>query len=398
MELLLICAAIAYTLTGKFSKDTNQAAYKAGKEPPGLARARMRHESGGGARKPSGKPAGKGATRLLLSQRWSHACEKAKDRADDKHRRWQAWYAEQAPHRDEQWRGKQEKRLANSKRRADKFAQARGMASPTAWREDRAEKHAWDENTRHDTSGNDTVSAGAAGETDLTTHQRKGNRSGAALSTDSVTPNQHGKSYDARGFDITDPAPNAAGRTGVIEPESMRYQNPPSPGTPAEEAVHDSSVSGIPPGAIEAMQAKRRQEVKDEMGYIPSAGTFNRVSRDIDARKMAEHLKASDAQSGRAPSETTSSGGNLYQQQSGELTNHAEEVDGYRQAISQLADELESRGWGSEVHGALSDMQTSLSTVASRYRDTAEDIHQQGDAASDAYDDAPWAPDRDALV
>lgn len=378
MELLLICAAIAYTLTGKFSKDTNQAAYKAGKEPPSLARARMRHESSGGARKPSGKPAGKGATRLLLSQRWSQACEKAKDRADDKHRRWQAWYAEQAPHRDEQWRAKQEKRLANSKRRADQFAQARGMASPTAWRENRAEKHAWDENTRRDTAGADSDE----------TQQQKGDQSGTANSTTPDT-HQYGKSFDARGFDITDPWPNATGRTGVVLPESMRYREKPSPGTPAEEAVHDSSVSGVPDGSIQAAQQRRHQAVVDEMGYMPDPLTVQRAGLG---------LHPTPAPSGTTPSETTPSGGSVYQEQSGELTNHADEVDGYRQAISQLADELESRGWGADVHGALSDMQTSLSTVASRYRDTAEDITQQGDAASDAYDDAPWAPDRDVLV
>src|SRR5699024_8922474 len=141
---------------GKFDKDKTQAAYKAGKEPPGLAKARMRHESGGGlirkspggAKNQKGKPAGHGAMRLALSQRWSQACEKSQDRAADKHRRWRQWYSEQAPERDQAWRDKQSRRIEKSQNRADKFARARGIARDVAGPASRQERKAWNENTR----------------------------------------------------------------------------------------------------------------------------------------------------------------------------------------------------------------------------------------------------------
>src|SRR5690606_18861930 len=114
VEIFILCAAVAYMFTGKFNKDTAQAAYKAGHEPPGVVKARMRHERGGGVRTPAGTPKGRGATRLMLAQRWANACEKAKDKQDDKHRRWRAWFAEQAPQRDQQWREKQANKIAKS--------------------------------------------------------------------------------------------------------------------------------------------------------------------------------------------------------------------------------------------------------------------------------------------
>src|SRR5690606_40623863 len=67
VELFTLCLAIAYMVTGKFNKDTAIAAYQHGQEPPGLAKARMRHERRGGHYNESGRPVGPGSTRLLLS-------------------------------------------------------------------------------------------------------------------------------------------------------------------------------------------------------------------------------------------------------------------------------------------------------------------------------------------
>lgn len=152
MELALICLAVAFMVTGKHQKDTAQAAYKAGKEPPGLQKARMRHEKGGGRFKPARgggqQPAGPGAARRTIATRWGHACEKARDRMEDKHQRWRAWYAEQAPQRDESWREKQQRRLDKRGQRLERFqcgwTRTKDSLNPSA----RAcEDAAWNENT-----------------------------------------------------------------------------------------------------------------------------------------------------------------------------------------------------------------------------------------------------------
>lgn len=151
MELALICVAVAVMVFGKHSKDTAQAAYKSGHEPPGLQKARMRHEKGGGRFKPARgggqRPAGPGATRRTLATRWGHACEKARDRMEDKHQRWRAWYAEQAPQRDAAWREKQQRRLNNRAERLDRWqsrwTQTKDTLNPAA----RArEDEAWNRN------------------------------------------------------------------------------------------------------------------------------------------------------------------------------------------------------------------------------------------------------------
>ncbi len=126
MEPILLIAAVTYMVSGKYGKDTAQSAYKAGKEPPGLVKARLRHEAGGGRfRTRPGKdkkePKGPGATRLLLASRWAGACEKSKTKQEDKLRRWHAWYQERAPHRDQAWRDKQRKKLNNRAERLDKW-------------------------------------------------------------------------------------------------------------------------------------------------------------------------------------------------------------------------------------------------------------------------------------
>jgi hypothetical protein len=76
------------------------AAYKAGKEPPSVTKARLRHQRGGGARTASGRPKVPGAFRLLLASRLANACMAAQQRGDHKAARRRAWYDEIAPVKD----------------------------------------------------------------------------------------------------------------------------------------------------------------------------------------------------------------------------------------------------------------------------------------------------------
>lgn len=287
MEILLICFAVAYMVTAKFTADTAQAAYKAGKEPPGVEKARRRHARGGGRRSPrTGKPQGPGAARMVAATKWSQSCEKAKDRMEDKHQRWRAWYAEQAPHRDQQWRDKQRKRLEKRADRLDKW-QSRWTRTKDAVNPNvrKAETAAWQENYDRDLAADEAATEG----------------------------------------EVPDP----------------------TPGT-------DSCAAGTTPGTA-----------------APEIST---------------------------PSTDTTGGALVYQDAAAQLHNHADEVEGYQNALTMLGDEMEAEGWGAEVHTPLSEMHTSLQQVAGRYRDLAEQIKQQGDNVNDAYDDAPWAPDKAALT
>lgn len=126
VEVILLILAATYAVSGKHTKDTSLAAYKAGKEPPGLVKARLRHEAGGGRfvtrpGKDKQQPKGPGATRLLIASRWANACEKSKTRGEDKLKRWQAWYDERAPHRDKAWRDKQNRKMDKRAERLDKW-------------------------------------------------------------------------------------------------------------------------------------------------------------------------------------------------------------------------------------------------------------------------------------
>jgi len=317
--------------TGKFNKDTAQAAYKAGHEPPGVVKARMRHERGGGVRTPAGTPKGRGATRLMLAQRWANACEKAKDKQDDKHRRWRAWFAEQAPQRDQQWREKQANKIAKSESRAEKFARARGLINPLA---DRTERQAWDENARRD---NDTEQ--------MVEQARK-------------------------------------------EAQQLREREQAAADDPARPLAAVANVGG--------QQAATEQTTTKPDGEQPTEKPDG--EQPTEQKPNAAAPAAGGAASIPTQNTGTTGGTTVYQQAVVQLHNHADEVDGYMNALSLLGDEMAGVGWGAEVHGPLTDMRNSLQQVAGRYRDLAERIQKQGDAVNDAYDDAPWAPDRAVLL
>ncbi|OLM09497.1 hypothetical protein Ae706Ps2_6395 [Pseudonocardia sp. Ae706_Ps2] len=124
----LTCVVVAFFVT---KGRTDTAAYTAGKEPPGLARARMRHDAGGGARAGSGRPVGRGAFGLLVASRWTEACRAAQHRAEHRAARRRAWFDATAPGRDERWRATQRRRLERAARARARWAQARGLTTTT---------------------------------------------------------------------------------------------------------------------------------------------------------------------------------------------------------------------------------------------------------------------------
>ncbi|OLM28385.1 hypothetical protein Ae717Ps2_6492c [Pseudonocardia sp. Ae717_Ps2] len=122
----LTCVVVAFFVT---KGRTDTAAYSNGKEPPGLARARMRHENAGGARTSSGRPTGRGAFGLLVASRWANACQAAQQRGEHRAARRRAWYDATAPGRDERWRAAQQRRLERADRARARWAHARGLTA-----------------------------------------------------------------------------------------------------------------------------------------------------------------------------------------------------------------------------------------------------------------------------
>lgn len=309
MEVILLILAATYAVSGKHRKDTSIAAYKAGKEPPGLVKARLRHEAGGGrfSTRPGKEktPKGPGATRLLIASRWAAACEKAKTKSEDDLRRWHAWYQEQAPDRDQAWRDKQQRKM---QRRADRLDKWQGRWTRTK-----------------------TATAGI---------KDKLGRTG-----ESGENSQHGEATTSDSSDQPAQQPETTAQSGTSGQNESSPTGSNTPAEPGPTSLHTGSTAAIPTHSTE-----------------------------------------------------TTSGGAVYQQGAATLHNHADEVDGYDKALTALGQDLESRGWGAEVHGPLSDMHTKLQNVAARYRDLAEKAKHQGDNVNDSYDEAPWAPDREALT
>lgn len=143
----LTCMVLAFFLT-KGKVDTT--AYANGKESPGVAKARLRHENRGGGRSASGRPKGSGAFRLLLASRWDNACKSAAQRADHRAARRRDWFDRTKDSRDERWRAKMQRRLDRADQRRDGWVGRLSGLRPDEYRSRRAEDAAWRENARRD--------------------------------------------------------------------------------------------------------------------------------------------------------------------------------------------------------------------------------------------------------
>lgn len=143
----LTFVVLAYFLT-KGKVDT--AAYANGKESPGVAKARLRHEKRGGGHSATGRPKGSGAFRLLLASRWDNACKAAAQRGDHRAARRRDWFERNKDSRDQRWRDKMQRRLDRADQRRDRWTGLLAGLHPDEFRSRRAEDAAWRENARRD--------------------------------------------------------------------------------------------------------------------------------------------------------------------------------------------------------------------------------------------------------
>jgi outer membrane biosynthesis protein TonB len=363
--IFLTCMVIAYFFT-KGKVDT--AAYASGKESPGVAKARMRHESGGGGRSASGRPKGKGAFRLMLADRWANACESARQRGEHKAKRRRAWFAETAPQRDAAWREKQLRKLGRADDARRKWAERQGLIDLSEFRKRKDEDEAWKENERRNAEA-----AAAAATTDpaaAPTGTDPATPTGdPAASTDPAKPDEAKPTEDAAtdGKDETKPD---AEQPDTAPADAEKAEEPTAEETKADEKAEDDSTTPAEP--------------EPAAGTDPAAAGTGEAAKADTPAGSATTPKNSDA-AGKA-------GDSVYNAAADRLINAAERVEQYRADLAAMADGLDGKKWGVEVHGPIRDMDGHLSTVASTYRDLAGQMQQQGDSVSDAHDAHPYVP------
>ena len=338
--IFLTCMVIAYFFT-KGKVDT--AAYASGKESPGVAKARMRHEGGGGGRSASGRPKGKGAFRLMLADRWANACEASRQRGEHKAKRRRAWYDETAPLKDEKWREKKLQRLRNAETARNRWARDRGLIDLSEFRDRKAEEEAWKEN------------------------ERRNAEAAAAASTDPAA------------------APAA---TGTDETDSAKPTDPATPETkptdPAEGTDEDTKAD-----PAEAAKAEEPAAAGTDPAPV-EAGT----GEDAKTDKPAEAPATAETPATNGTEGTT----NVYEQAVTRLIAEADVVAEYRSDLAAFADTLDGKKWGTEVTGPIKDMDGQLAAIEGDYRDLAGQMKHQGDQGAAAHEQAPWVPADDSIL
>lgn len=338
----LTCVVVAFFVT---KGRTDTAAYNSGKEPPGLVRARMRHDRGGGARTRSGRPVGRGAFGLLVASRWAGACRAAQHRGEHRAARRRAWFDETAPQRDQRWRDTQRRRLDRADRARERWAAARGLTVTATGTDDPST----DDPGRPDSSG-----TGGPGDPGSTGGVRPWVGRGArrhpdhpALGTDEGTGQGPGRGLDRGG------RPSGPDPAGVFDGVIDTTDTTDTTEVPVT-TDNDSTTGGGPAGAPDR----------------PDSPT---------------------APSGTGVSE-------MYEQAVARLTSAADEVAVFAANLAGFTDRLTGDGWGPEVTGPLAECGPVLSAWEAAYRDTAAAMKAQGDAGRAAYDQAPFVPGHHAVL
>ncbi|WP_226353141.1 hypothetical protein [Pseudonocardia sp. ICBG601] len=327
----LTCVVVAFFVT---KGRTDTAAYSNGKEPPGLARARMRHENAGGARTSSGRPTGRGAFGLLVASRWAEACRAAQHRGEHRAARRRAWFDETAPGRDERWRAVQQRRMERADRARARWAQARGL---------------------HPASTSDS---GAVG--------------GVAGPAGAPAPQPWGRRR-AR------PTADAAGAAGTT------VTAPDDPGLPTPDSADSAdSADGV---GVEV----RGADPEPGTGSAPASPTGPSPAADLPPDTTTPNAST-------GTSSSSSGGDGMYEAAVARLIAAADACGVYQTQLAAFTDRLAGDGWGDQVTGPLGDSLSGLNAAEGLYRGLAEQMRSQGDRGRDAYDQAPYVPGPHAVL
>lgn len=347
----LTCMVVAFFLT-KGKVDT--AAYSNGKEPPGVVRARMKHESGGGARTPSGRPTGRGALGLMLASRWANACQAAQQRADHRAARRRAWYDETAPRKDAAWRDRQQRKLERSDWARERWAQARGLFTGTSTGTGPAP---W-ESGRH---------------------------------TNTAQPD--------RDPNTTEPSDKNVDASPTEDHTPDTPTDPPGEGDDTQPGQEPDKVAREPrtesgPVVTESGPVARTPEPDAETGpAIPEPASP--VANPLPDSRPAPTNGATHRSSIAPPTQGSTT---VYEQAVQKLIHAADQVNEFHGNVSALADRLAGDGWGTEATGPLADSLPALDAWEGVYRDTAAAMKAQGDQGAAAYEQAPYVPGAHAVL
>lgn len=446
--IFLTCMVIAFFFTkGK----VDSAAYASGKEPPGVAKARMRHENGGGGRSPSGRPKGKGAFRLLLADRWANACESARQRGEHKARRRREWYETKvAPREDEAYKAKQLAKLEKADKARDRWSLS-PMIDLSERLDRKAEDEAWRENERRDASAAETAGSTPVGhdplrpvdavELDQFAKQfsdvgryaddraRASGGYDSALWYDAVrrirdaTIAEEAATAKESASDETAPAEfplcvDPEDRFGGTVPLSKTHaelidgklpcwwEGGPSPARRPDTPCPEPRIPGYPFCREHIAEHNRMAAASGDASSVEEmVGKVAAVFSESDEPAAGtEHVEPEPAE--RAPEQGqasvlntgTEGSSTVYEQAVIRLIAAADQVAEYRVDLAAFADTLDGNKWGAEVTGPILDMNGQLIALEGDYRDLAAQMKHQGDQGAAAHEQAPWVPADDSIL
>lgn len=186
------------------------------------------------------------------------------------------------------------------------------------------------------------------------------------------------------------------------EPESDPQQQPAPESEPAGPLkVEFPKVEDFPARPAQNEKPGQQPEEPAKPDLQPVADLDEHRSRKDDSASSdnqntdSEPTNTTDKPA--ADAAATNAGGNMYAREAEDLQRRADDIASYRRDLTEFADGL-STDWGTEVVGPVQEMDEPLLTAENELLVVANLVKQQGDAAAEAYEQAPFAPDRDVLV
>lgn len=403
-EILILGAVAIVALFTKGKVDST--AYANGKEPPGVTKARWRHERGGGARTASGRPKGPGAFRLMLASRWANACEAAKQRGDHKAARRRAWYEETAPLKDKKWREKKLARLEKADAARRRWAESKGLIDLSEYHARKAEDEAWAENARRNAEAPNVATDPATARKPAATTApdfRKPAGAGNPPATNApVVDKPSGPDPERAGEEDDGPTWEEIGRrTGRYHPPALPGEEELGQRTVRIDCPVDTPLpESLLPQSKELFDDYLKRLEADGWEYERPDPTNPHFIRVKPASSPADANKAEEPSATETPAQNTATEGSdtMYKAAVDRLNGLADQVNQYRRELAAFGDTLAGKGWGVEVTGPIQDMNSQLNTLEGTYRDLAVQMDSQGGQGAAAYDQAPWVPGPEAVL
>lgn len=186
-----------------------------------------------------------------------------------------------------------------------------------------------------------------------------------------------------------------------------------------KQTSSDRPVQPVPENVanLDEARAKRGEDQAAEQPNstpTPREPVEDTTSQQANTEQSRTETKAQDPAAGTATPETsttsptaestgsatasTTGGSSMYHKAAEDLHRNAADIDTYNEDLKVSSDDLKNRGYGTEVTGPLADMAGSLQEAAGIMRDVATSMADQGGNVARAYEAAPFAPDRSALV